>query len=65
MNLLQLIGNAKVVDTIHCVIVKTDKGYMVKSEKGKNLGGPYTSRGQAEKRLAQVEYFKHSKGKND
>jgi len=34
------------------------------SEKGKNLGGPYKSRGEAEKRLNQVEYFKHLKYKH-
>jgi hypothetical protein len=45
-------------------IVKSGKGYCVKSEKGKNLGckgkngKPYT-KAQAKKRLAQIEYFKH------
>ena len=34
----------------------------VHSEKGKNLGGPYKKREEAEKRLRQVEYFKHKKG---
>ena len=43
------------------MIVKTGKGYMVKSEKGRNLGGPYKSREEAQKRLRQVEYFKHRK----
>jgi len=32
--------------------------YYVKSKKGKRLGGPYKTRGQAQKRLSQVEYFK-------
>jgi hypothetical protein len=41
------------------MIKKSGKGFSVKSEKGKNLGGPYKSKEQAEKRLAQVEYFKH------
>jgi broad specificity phosphatase PhoE/uncharacterized protein YecE (DUF72 family) len=41
-------------------IVKRDDGYHVLSEKGKNMGGPYKSRDQAEKRLRQIEYFKHS-----
>lgn len=44
------------------MIRKTSKGYQVKSESGKNLSKPNLSKGQAEKRLAQVEYFKH-KGK--
>lgn len=41
------------------MIIKTAKGYMVKSEKGKNLGGPYKTKEEAQKRLRQVEYFKH------
>ncbi|HQP92079.1 MAG TPA: hypothetical protein PLU24_05330 [Candidatus Omnitrophota bacterium] len=41
------------------MIIKTDKGYMVKSEKGRNLGGPYKTRDEAQKRLRQVEFFKH------
>jgi hypothetical protein len=45
------------------MIVKTPKGYQVKSEKGKNLSKPSLSKQQAEKRLKQVEYFKHKKGK--
>jgi hypothetical protein len=43
------------------MIIKTAKGYTVKSEKGKNLGGPYKTREEAQKRLRQVEYFKHKK----
>lgn len=43
------------------VVRKESDGYHVRSEKGKNLGGPYKSKGQAEKRLKQVEYFKHMK----
>jgi len=41
------------------MIRKTKKGYKVLSESGKNLGGPYKSKAAAEKRLRQVEYFKH------
>lgn len=44
------------------MIKKTKEGYKVTSEKGKNLGGPYESKAEAEKRLRQVEYFKHNKG---
>jgi hypothetical protein len=44
------------------MIRKTAGGYKVLSEKGKNLGGPYKTRTQAEKRLRQVEFFKHRKG---
>lgn len=35
---------------------------MVKSEEGKNLGGPYKTHEAAMQRMHQVEYFKH-KGK--
>jgi hypothetical protein len=45
------------------MIKKTKGGFKVVSEEGKNLGGPYPSRSQAEKRLRQVEYFKRKKGK--
>ena len=44
------------------MIRKTPKGYKVVSEKGKNLGGPYKTKAAAEKRLKQVEFFKHKKG---
>ena len=44
------------------MIVPVKGGYKVVSESGKNLGGPYKSREQAEKRLQQVEYFRQ-KGK--
>jgi len=43
------------------MIVKVKGGYKVLSEKGKNLGGPYKSKAAAEKRLRQVEFFKHRK----
>ncbi len=44
------------------MIVKRKKGYYVLSEStGRNLGGPYSSRAKALKRLRQVEFFKHLK----
>jgi hypothetical protein len=44
------------------MIKKTEGGYKVLSEKSKkNLGGPYKTKMEAEKRLQQVEYFKHKK----
>ena len=43
------------------MITKTNKGYVVKSEKGKNLSKPLPTRKQAEKRLKQVEYYKNKK----
>jgi hypothetical protein len=46
------------------MIRKTGKGYEVRSESGKNLGGPYRSKGEAERRLKQVEYFKRRKRKS-
>ncbi|MDP3998599.1 MAG: hypothetical protein Q8P89_03205 [bacterium] len=46
------------------MIVKKNDGYHVVSEKtGRNLGGPYETRGVALKRLRQVEFFKHIRGK--
>jgi hypothetical protein len=45
------------------VIVKSGKGYQVKSERGENLSRPGLSLAEAHRRLAQVEYFKsHKKG---
>jgi hypothetical protein len=45
------------------MIKKVEKGYKVVSEDGKkNLGGPYKSKAAAQKRLRQVEFFKHRKG---
>lgn len=41
------------------MIVKTQQGYIVKSESGKNLSKPNLTKEKAKKRLAQVEYFKH------
>jgi hypothetical protein len=41
------------------VIVKTKAGYVVKSEKGKNLSADDLTKDEAEARLAQVEAFKH------
>lgn len=40
------------------MIVKTKQGYQVRSESGKPLSKPNLSKQQAQKRLAQVEYFK-------
>lgn len=39
-------------------------GWHVYSEEGKNLGGPYTTEGEAKKRLAQIHYFKYIKTAN-
>ena len=41
------------------MIKKVKEGYKVTSEKGKNLGGPYKTKKEADKRLRQVEFFKH------
>ena len=43
------------------MIKKVKSGFKVVSEKGKNLGGPYKSKAAAQKRLRQVEFFKHRK----
>lgn len=50
----------KLIRLIKSKIVKKDNKYQVQSEKGKNLG-TYDSKEEAEKRLRQVEYFKHKK----
>jgi hypothetical protein len=44
------------------MIKKVKNGYKVLSEKGKNLGGPYKSKAEAQKRLRQVEFFKRHRG---
>ncbi|MGH7837918.1 MAG: hypothetical protein ACREQC_08855 [Candidatus Binataceae bacterium] len=44
------------------MIKKVKDGYKVTSEKGKNLGGPCKTKAEKEKRLRQVEYFKHRRG---
>jgi hypothetical protein len=44
------------------MIVKVKGGYQVLSSKGKNLGGPYKTLGEAKKRLRGVEFFKHKNG---
>lgn len=41
------------------MIRKVSGGYVIYSEKGKKLSRKYKSRKEAEKRLAQIEYFKH------
>lgn len=43
------------------MIKKVKGGWAVVSHSGKKLGGPYKTHAQAEKRLAQVEMFKHMK----
>lgn len=43
------------------MIVKTNKGYVVKSESGKTLSKPYPTKQGAQKRLSQIEYFKNKK----
>ena len=42
------------------MIRKTKSGYTVYSENGKKLG-TYKTKKEAEKRLQQIEYFKHKK----
>ncbi len=47
------------------MILKTKDGWVVASEKGKPLSRPYQTRAEAEKRLAQIEYFKRKEGNNN
>jgi hypothetical protein len=46
------------------VIKRTQHGWQVRSEKGKNLSAPDLPKEQAEKRLKQVEWFKSNRYKN-
>lgn len=46
-------------------IVKKSDGYYVQSEKGKNLGGPYKDKIEAQKRLDQVHYFSNRESLNE
>lgn len=43
------------------MVVKQGNKYVVKSERGKTLSRPYATKQQAQKRLAQIEYFKSKK----
>ncbi len=42
------------------MIKKVKEGYRVVSESGRNMG-TYSTKEEAKKRLAQIEYFKHKK----
>jgi len=54
-------NEAGVMEAVENKVVKKEGKWWVESEKGKNLGGPYDTEAAAEKRLKQVEYFKHTK----
>lgn len=43
------------------MIKKSGSTYKVVSHSGKNLGSGYKTKAAAEKRLKQVDYFKHKK----
>lgn len=45
------------------MILKIDGKYVIKSEDGSKTLGTYSTREEAEKRLKQIEYFKHKGGK--
>lgn len=47
------------LDNVERRVVEEGGKWYVLSEEGKRLGGPYGSKAEAEKRLAQVEAFKH------
>lgn len=42
------------------VVKKGGKWYVLSKDRKKTLGGPYTSKAAADKRLGQIEYFKHA-----
>jgi hypothetical protein len=41
------------------IVERKDGWYVISEKTGKNLGGPYKTKQEAEKRLRQVEWFKH------
>lgn len=43
------------------IIKRKDGWYVVSETTGRVLGGPYSSKEEAQKRLEQVEYFKRIK----
>lgn len=43
------------------MVVKTNKGDVVKSESGKTLSKPYKTKQQEQTRLNQIHYFKSKK----
>ena len=43
------------------MIKKTPQGYVIYSEKGKKISRPYKTKGEAAKRLGQIEHFKKEK----
>lgn len=51
----------EVTTIVENVIVQEGGKWYVKSHTGKNLGGPYDTKAEAEKRLKEVEFFKHTK----
>jgi len=57
---IKIVDNLDDVVTINVVVEEGGKWY-VRSEKGKNLGGPYDTKTEAEDRLKEVEKFKHMK----
>lgn len=58
-----MIGTLVLFMTKEAYIAKTPEGHTVFSETGKKLSIGYPSKGQAERRLAQIEYFKKLKAK--
>jgi hypothetical protein len=43
------------------MIVKTKEGYVIKSKSGQVVSKPYKDKKDAEKRLKEIEFFKHKK----
>ena len=43
------------------MVSKVKGGYVVKSESGRKLSKVYPTKEQAQRRLAQIEYFKNKK----
>ena len=45
------------------MIVKTRQGHQVLSESGKPLSRVYKTKGEAQQRLREIDYFKSKKGR--
>ena len=41
------------------MIVKTPEGHVVKSESGKTLSKPYSTKAAAQRRLRQIHFYKN------
>ena len=60
-DVLKISGKNKKTNLFETITRCGANKFCVKSKKGKNLGGPYSSMAKAKDRIREVEYFKHVK----